>query len=48
VLVIGGVLVRVVRGRGGGVRVRGVRAVELCGPRRRVRIAQVGTSETRA
>jgi len=46
VLVLGGVLVLVVRRRGGGVRVRGVRAVELCGPRWRVRIAQVGTSET--
>jgi len=48
VLVMGGVLVLVVRRRGGGVGVRGFRAVEVCGPRRRVRIAQVGTSETRA
>jgi len=46
VLMLGGVLVLVVRGRGGGVRVCGVRPVELCGPGRRVGIAQVGTSET--
>jgi len=38
-LVLGGVLVLVVRRRGGGVRVRGVRAVELCGPGRRVGIS---------